>query len=130
MAETKKRLTKQEKLAESRKKALALQRRLSASDERLADLVNKWEKDSTTKRMLGDKKSRINYAAEYNRLGDISDKAYKDYYNHMHKEFGASTINRAPVSFASRKYKKGFVDKQYVNDLYDYKMKKLGGKTA
>ena len=48
------------------------------------------------------------------------DEAYEKYYRHMHKNFD---IKSNPINYADKKYKDGFCDEKYINDLYKHQHK-------
>lgn len=121
----KEKLTKQQKLKLSQDKALALQRKLDVSSIRRAQYEDKMAKETRISKCLGEKKSRLKYAEELGALYKAEDKAYSDFRNHMHKEFGRQ-IEKSSVSYTSKKYKAGFVDRQYVKDMYAAKQAKIG----
>lgn len=123
--EKKPKITKAELLAASKKKALVLQRKLSDINERQERFMNSFESESKINQ------SRANRVANdkgrwrtFKKLTEAEDKAYKEYKAHMQKEFKRD-IEKSSVHYSDHKYRKGFIDREYVIDMYKLKQKKL-----
>lgn len=61
------------------------------------------------------------------KYAELEDEAYKKYYNHMHKDFNP---DKTKTDFRSKKYKEGFCDKQYIEDMYTEKKNSLKKKES
>lgn len=48
------------------------------------------------------------------------DEAYAKYYNHMHKTL---SLTKDDTAFLNKKYKEGFADEKYINDMFKQKAK-------
>ena len=48
------------------------------------------------------------------------DEAYAKYYNHMHRTL---SITKDSPTFLNKKYKDGFTDEKYINDMFKLKTK-------
>ncbi len=49
------------------------------------------------------------------------DEAYAKYYNHMHRSL---SLTKDDTTFLDKKYKEGFADEKYINDMFRLKAKK------
>lgn len=109
--------------------ALNLKDKMEKSEKEHLNHINNFEKSQSKAKTPQDKK-RMNdafwrmekkYEAKENEL-------YTKFYNHMHKDFD---VKNSKIQFTNKKYKDGFVDKKYINDMYRNKVrnaKKAGAK--
>lgn len=110
-------------LEKNRKKALRLKREMDEIDrqhKRFVDLVDAEEK---ARRKKGNfKASDKMLSKQCSLFAKKEQEAYIKYYKHMNKEFD---INNASISFNNPKYKNGFCDRQFINDMFNNKKKEI-----
>ena len=110
-------------LERNRKKALRLKREMDEIDrqhKRYVDLVDAEEKARRKKGNFNASDKML--SKQCSLFAKKEQEAYIKYHKHMNKEFD---INNAAVSFNNPKYKNGFCDKLYINDMYSTKKKQL-----
>ena len=110
-------------LEKNRKKALKLKREMDEIDRqhmRFVQLVDAEEKARRKKGNLNASDKML--SKQCSLFAKKEQEAYSKYHKFMHKEFD---INNGTVSFNNPKYKNGFCDKLYINDLYSNKKKEL-----
>jgi len=110
-------------LERNRKKALRLKREMDEIDrqhKRFVDLVDAEEKARRKKGNFNASDKRL--SKQCSLFAKKEQEAYIKYHKHMNKEFD---INNASVSFNNPKYKNGFCDKLYINDMYSNKKKEI-----
>ena len=110
-------------LEKNRKKALRLKREMDEIDrqhKRYVDLVDAEEKARRKKGNFNASDKMLNKQCAL--FAKKEQEAYIKYHKHMNKEFD---INNAAVSFNNAKYKNGFCDNQYINDMFNNKKKEI-----
>lgn len=112
--------TKIQVLQARKAEALALNRQMQVVDKQHEDLLDDWELSSRNQKKLGKKRVSNRYYAKQDKMLDKrSDELYTQFYNHMNKDFD---VNKSTISFANSKYKYGFCDNRYIQDMYNQKI--------
>lgn len=106
----------------SHEKALKLKREMDSIYKQHELHIEYQEKFEKTKDYALNKKANDEAFLKCEKVFDeLEDKAYEKYYNHMHNNFD---IKNSPIHFTDqKKYKDGFIDEKYINDLYKHQQK-------
>lgn len=118
---TPKKRTKSQVLSARKAEALLLLTEYQNADRQHNNFLDNYDKVESKRRSLGQKKTNDNFFDRMNKeLDKKADNAYDRFYHHMHKDLKPNT---SPVRFNNTfKYKDGFVDPQYVRDVYDHEI--------
>ena len=112
---------------ERHQKALYLKNQLDIVQAKQMAHIHEFE--GRTKGLTPDQRKRATEAFErvQKKYNERESSAYSQYYNHMHEDFD---IKGSKISYADKKYKNGFTDEKYINDMYrkQAKEKKRGKK--
>lgn len=107
-------------------KALQLRQKMEELEKYHLKHIEHNEKASKTKLYKGNKTLNDQQFLQREKQIEAKENAlYTEYYNHMNKDFDC---NNAKISFANKKYKDGFVDEKYINDMYKQQAKELAKK--
>lgn len=105
----------------SHEQALKLKREMDTIYKQHELHIANQEKFEKTKEYKQNKKSYDDAFLKREKVFEAQEnKAYTDYYRHMHKNFD---IANSRIYFTNKKYKNGFVDEKYINDLYKHQQK-------
>lgn len=98
-------------------KALKLKENMDLTFQKHLNHINSYD-DIVKKAKTPEVKKRVISAweAREKKFENKEDVEYADYYNHMHKNFDNETIEKKLI-----KYKDGFVDKKFINDMFKSK---------
>lgn len=106
-------LSRQQKIANGRKDALNMIKQIEALDKKQDKVLREWDKSAQ-------RKNDNFYSKISKEIEKQQDDAYAKYYKHMNKDFKNKDIQNNMVH-----YKKGFVDKAFVKDMYKKKTESL-----
>lgn len=108
-------------LEKKRREALKLKREMDEITAQHLNFLSIAEAEEKRRRNMGQAKAKDSMFKKRNdRFDELENKAYENYYNHMHSEFD---INNSQIDFLSPKYKDKFCDTKYINDMYNLKKK-------
>lgn len=106
----------------SHAQALKLKQNMDSIEKQHELHIAQQEKFEKTKEYRQNKKANDEAFLKREKVFEAQEnKAYEQYYKHMHKDFD---INNSRIYFTNKKYKEGFADEKYINDLYKDKHKK------
>ena len=108
--------------------ALKLKEQMDKSEKEHLNHINSFEKNQSKAKTPQDKKRMNDAFSRMEKKYDAKDnELYFKFYNHMYKDFD---IKNSEIQFTDKKYKDGFIDKKYINDMYRNKAraKKVGAK--
>lgn len=121
-------LSKSEQIVARKNEALKILKQMQKVDKQQERVINAWDSAGQKNKQSGRRKVNDNFYAKLNKqLEKEEEMLYDKYYKHIYKDFNP---NKSRVNFCDRKYKNGFVDEMYVNDLYNSKLEKLSAKRA
>ncbi len=121
-------LSKNEQIIARKNEALKILRELQKVGKQQEHVIDEWESAGQKNKQSGRRKINDNFYAKLNKqLEKKEDMLYDKYYKHIHKDFD---VNKTRVNYLDKKYKDGFADEKYVNDLYNLKLEKLSAKRA
>lgn len=102
-------------------KALKLKRNMDKIEKEHISFLNNAEK---MKSKMDTSLKRNNFNKLFDSIekdfNEKEDEAYAKYYNHMHKSL---SIGKSDTTFLNKKYKDGFADEKYINDMFRLKAK-------
>lgn len=106
----------------SHEQALKLKREMDSIEKQHELHIRFQEQNEKTKSYLMNKKANDDAFLKREKVFEAQeDEAYEKYYRHMHKNFD---IKNSPIDYTNRKkYKDGFADEKYINDLYKHQQK-------
>lgn len=105
--------------SKAHEKALKLKREMDQIEKEHTTFLNKAEK-MQTKMNTSLKRNNFNrlFDSIEKEFNEKEDEAYAKYYNHMHK-----SLSLQPKDNTFLKYKEGFADEKYINDMFKQKAK-------
>ncbi len=108
-----------------RDEALKLNQKVKEITKKQEENINRYEKITKTKEYQQNQQRRKSCDNAFVKMDEkYSQKeheAYSRYYNHIHNDFD---VENSKVRYTNKKYKDGFMDENYIKDLYDSKIKK------
>lgn len=117
-------LSKYEKVTARKNEALKLINQMEKVSRQQERVIASWDKAETLHKQSGRRAIVDNFYSKQNKeLEKQSDQLYDKFYRHMHKDFN---VNKSQVNYADHaKYKNGFVDTKFVNDIYNDKLSRI-----
>lgn len=103
-------------------KALELKKNMDQIEKEHITFLNNVEKMATKMNTTLKRNNFNNFIDHIEKdFNEKEDEAYAKYYNHMHKSL---SIGKDDTTFLDKKYKEGFADEKYINDMFRLKAKK------
>lgn len=107
------------KLSDRRSDALDMVKEMKVLEKKQDKILNAWDKATQSNRQSGRRSIVDNfYSKQSKEIENKQDALYSKYYGHMNKDFKRTDIEKNMLN-----YKEGFIDKKFINDMYNNKMK-------
>lgn len=99
-------------------KAIALKREIDKANKAHEKHIDEWGNKKFSSK-AAKTRSETAFLRREKKYDEHDNKTYKAYYDHMHEDFSNEDIQKNLV-----KYKEGFVDEKFINDMYRNKSHK------